>query len=150
MTEIILKLVMVVETQYAEVINIYRDKLKNEEFRQNFDVFRLPIFRNEAKMLEKILIRGNEEGVWNIRDPHMRAYSYAFALFGLAETVEPDTEMMKQKIRELTKFMLQIDIPEEHGEESQNVIKIFNYKNNIKKTGRRAQQDRSDHEYHCT
>lgn len=115
-TEIILKLVMVIEAQFAGVINTYRDKLKNEEFRQNFDVFRLPIFRNEAKMLEKILIRGNEEGVWNICDPHMRAYSYAFALFGLAETTEPDTEMMKQEIREITRLMLRIDIPEEHEE----------------------------------
>ena len=113
-TEVIQKLVMVIETQFAEVINLYRDKLENEEFHQNFDVFRLPIFRNEAKMLEKILIRGNEEGVWNIRDPHMRAYSYAFALFGLAEATEPDTKMMQREIRELTKLMLQIDISEEN------------------------------------
>lgn len=64
-TELIKKLLMVTEAQFAEVINAYRDKLKNEEFRQNFDVLRLPIFRNEAKMLEKILICGNEEGVWS-------------------------------------------------------------------------------------
>ena len=114
-TEIIRKLLMVLEAQFTEVIDGYRDKLENEEFRQNFDVFRLPIFRNEAKMLEKILIRGNEEGVWNIRNPHIRAYSYAFALFGLAETTETDTEIMKQEIREITKLMLQINIPEENG-----------------------------------
>ena len=113
-TELITKLVMTIEAQFEAVINAYRDKLENEEFHQNFDVFRLPIFRNEAKMLEKILIRGNEEGVWNIRDPHMRACSYAFALFGLAEAAEPDTEMMKKEIRELTKLMLQIEIPEEN------------------------------------
>ena len=118
-TEIITKLVMVLEAQFAEVINVYRDKLKNEEFHQNFDVFRLPIFRNEAKMLEKILIRGNEEGAWNIRDPHMRAYSFAFAMFGLAEATEPDAEMMKQEIRELTKLMLQIELPEENEEGEQ-------------------------------
>ena len=111
-TELIQKLLMVTEAQFTEVIHIYRDKLKNEEFRQNFDVFRLPIFRNEAKMLEKILIRGNEEGVWNIRDPHIRAYSYIFAMFGLAETPELDTDMMKQEIREITRLMLQIEIPE--------------------------------------
>ena len=114
-TEFITKLVMTTEVQFEAVINAYRDKLENEEFHQNFDVFRLPIFRNEAKMLEKILIRGNEEGVWNIRDPHMRACSYAFALFGLAEAEEPDTEMMKKEIRELTKLMLQIEIPEENA-----------------------------------
>ena len=107
---------MVTEAQFTEVIHIYRDKLRNEEFRQNFDVFRLPIFRNEAEMLEKILIRGNEEGVWNIRDPHIRAYSYIFAMFGLAETPEVDTEVMKQEIREITRLMLQIDIPEENEE----------------------------------
>ena len=114
-TELIKKL-LVTEAQFTEVINAYRDKLKNEEFRQNFDVFRLPIFRNEAKMLEKILIRGNEEGVWNIRDPHIRAYSYIFAMFGLAETPELDTEMMKREIWEITKLMLQIEISEENTE----------------------------------
>ena len=111
---------MVTEAQFAAVIDLYRDKLKNEDFRQNFDVFRLPIFRNEAKMLEKILIRGNEEGVWKIRDPHMRAYSYIFAMFGLAEATEVDTEMMKQEIWEITKFMLQIEIPEGRNQEGES------------------------------
>lgn len=115
-TEIIRKLLMVTQVQFVAVINLYRDKLKDEEFRQNFDVFRLPIFRNEAKMLEKILIRGNEEGVWKIHDPHMRAHSYIFAMFGLAEATEVDTEMMKQEIREITKLMLQIEISEEDEE----------------------------------
>ena len=109
--ELIRKLVRITEVQFTEVIDAYREKLKEEEFRQNFDVFRLPIFRNEAKMLEKILIRGNEEGAWKIRDPHMRAYSYIFAMFGLAEAAEVDTEMMKQEIREITKLMIQIEIP---------------------------------------
>ena len=112
-TEVMRKLLTILEVQFTENINIYRDKLKNKEFRQNFDVFRLPIFRNQAEMFEKILIRGNEEGVWNIRDPHIRAYSYAFALFGLAETTETDTEVIKQELREITKLMLQIEIPEE-------------------------------------
>lgn len=118
-TEIIRKLLTVTEAQFTAVIHAYRDKLKNEEFHQNFDVFRLPIFRNEAEMLEKILIRGNEEGVWNIHDPHMRAYSYAFAMFGLAEVPELDTEMMKQEIREITKLMLQIEISEVKAEGEQ-------------------------------
>ena len=106
----------ITEVQFTEVIDSYREKLKEEEFRQNFDVFRLPIFRNEAKMLEKILIRGNEEGAWNIRDPHVRAYSYFFAMFGLAETPEVDAEMMKREIREITRLMLQIEITEEKEE----------------------------------
>ena len=117
--ELIRKLVRITEVQFTEVIDAYREKLKEEEFRQNFDVFRLPIFRNEAKMLEKILIRGNEEGAWNIRDPHVRAYSYFFAMFGLAEAPEVDAEMMKREIREITRLMLQIEITEEKEEGDQ-------------------------------
>ena len=117
--ELIRKLVRITEVQFTEVIDTYREKLKEEEFRQNFDVFRLPIFRNEAKMLEKILIRGNEEGAWNIRDPHIRAYSYFFAMFGLAESPEVDAEMMKREIREITRLMLQIEITEEKEEGDQ-------------------------------
>ena len=71
MTELIKKLLMVTETQFTEVINVYRDKLKNEEFRQNFDVF--------------------------------RAYSYIFAMFGLAETPEPDTAEEKSREKEKRK-----------------------------------------------
>lgn len=112
-TELIRKLLKVTEAQFVGGIDQYRDRLKKEEFRQNFDVFRLPIFRNEAEMLEKILVRGNKEGAWNIRDPHIRAYSYIFAMFGLAEATEIDTEMMKREIREVTKHMLQIEITEE-------------------------------------
>ncbi|WP_256447414.1 hypothetical protein [Kineothrix sp. MSJ-39] len=37
-------------------------------------------------------------------------------MFGLAEATEPDTEMMQQEIREITKLMLQIDISEEKAE----------------------------------
>ena len=118
-SELIRKLVRITEVQFTEVIDAYREKLKEEEFRQNFDVFRLPIFRNEAKMLEKILIRGNEEGAWNIRDPHVRAYSYFFAMFGLAESPEVDAEMMKREIREITRLMLQIEITEEKEEGDQ-------------------------------
>ena len=115
-TEIIRKLLAVTQAQFVRVITAYRDQLEHEEFRQNFDVFRLPIFRNEAKMLEKILIRGNEEGVWNIRDPRIWAYSYIFAMFGLAEAPKLDPEMMKQEIREITRLMLQIEIPEANEE----------------------------------
>lgn len=37
-------------------------------------------------------------------------------MFGLAETPEPDTEMMKREIREIIKLMLQIEISEENME----------------------------------
>ena len=43
---------MVLETQFTENMEVFREKLK-EEFRQNFDVFRLPIFRSEAQMMAK-------------------------------------------------------------------------------------------------
>lgn len=46
-------------------------------------------------MLEKVLIRGNEEGVWTIRNPHMRAYSYAFAMFHIV----PMQKIMAQPCR---------------------------------------------------
>lgn len=110
--EMIRTLQRVLEMQFTENMNRYREKLKEEEFRQNFDIFRLPVFRSEAEMLEKILIRGNEEGVWNIRNPHMRAYTYTFAMFGLTETTETDAETMKQEIREVTRLLLQVEIPE--------------------------------------
>ena len=117
--EIMRKVLAVFEVQFIGNIHLYREKLRNPEFRQNFDVFRLPIFRSAAEMLEKILIRGNEEGAWNIRDPHVRAYSYFFAMFGLAEAPEVDPEMMKREIREITKLMLQIEITEEKEEGDQ-------------------------------
>ena len=43
----------------------------------------------------------------------MRAYSYAFAMFGLAETTEMDAETMTQEIRDVTRLLLQVEIPEE-------------------------------------
>lgn len=64
-TELIGKLLMVTEAQFAEVIHVYRDKLRNEE------------------------------GVWNIRDPHMREYSYIFAMFGLANGINTDKEIKR-------------------------------------------------------
>ncbi len=107
------RILMVLEVQFVKNIELFREKLKEEEFRQNFDVFRLPIFRSEAKMLEKLLIRGNEEGVWQIDHPHIRAYSFAFAMFGLAETVEVDTDVIRKEIWEVAEAMLQVRIPRE-------------------------------------
>lgn len=114
--DIMKQFLMVLEKQFTENIEIYIDKLKGEEFRQNFDVFRLPIFRSEAKMLEKLLIRGNEEGIWQIENPHIRAYSFAFAMFGLAETTETDTDNIRREIWAVAEALLQIEIPKESSE----------------------------------
>ena len=113
------KVLTVFEVQFVGNIHIYREKLKNPEFRQNFDVFRLPIFRSAAEMLEKILIRGNEEGAWTIRHPHARAYSYVFAIFGLGEITETDTEIIRQEIWKLTKLMLGVEISREDNDGEQ-------------------------------
>lgn len=112
--DIMKQILTVLETQFTENMEVFREKLKEEEFRQNFDVFRLPIFRSEAQMLEKILIHGNEEGAWQIDNPHIRAYSFAFAMFGLAETTETDTDVIRKEIWELAETMLQVKFSREN------------------------------------
>ena len=109
--DIMERILMVLEAQFAENIELYKDRLKEEAFRQNFDVFRLPVFRNEAPMLEKLLIRGNEEGIWQIDNPHIRACSFAFAMFGLAETTEMDTDVIRKEIWALAEAMFQVKFP---------------------------------------
>ena len=42
-----------------------------------------------------------------------------FAMFGLAEAPDIDTESMRQEIREVAELMLQIEIPEETQEGEQ-------------------------------
>lgn len=114
--DIMNQILTVLETQFTENMEVFREKLKEEEFRQNFDVFRLPIFRSKAQMLEKILIRGNEEGVWKIDNPHIRAYSFAFAMFGLAETTETDTDVIRKEIWNVAEVMLQVKFPRENAD----------------------------------
>ena len=104
---------MILEAQFTENIEKFKDRLKEEKFQQNFDVFRLPIFRNEAQMLEKVLIRGNEDGSWHIENPHIRAYSFAFAMFGLAETTELSPDIVGKEIWAVAEAMLQVKIPRE-------------------------------------
>lgn len=117
--DIMKQILMMWETQFTENMGIFRERLKEEEFRQNFDVFRLPIFRSEAQMLEKILIRGNEEGIWQIDNPHIRAYSFAFAMFGLAETPETDTDVIRKEIWEVAEVMLQVKFQGENPDENE-------------------------------
>ena len=46
---------------------------------------------------------------------HIRSYSFAFAMFGLAETAEIDTDVMRQEIWEVAEALLQIKIPRENA-----------------------------------
>ena len=57
------------------------------------------------------MIRGNEEGIWQIDNPHIRAYSFAFAMFGLAETTEMDTDVIKKEIWAVAEAMFQVKFP---------------------------------------
>lgn len=107
--EAITTILSVLEKQFVENIRCYKEKLKEEEFRQNFEVLRLPIFRNEAKMVEKLIIRGNEEGVLHIENPKIRAYSFVFALFGLAEVSELEPDVISREIWTIAESMLQIN-----------------------------------------
>lgn len=103
-------LLSIMEKQFVENIGYYGEKLKGEEFRQNFEVLRLPIFRSEADMVEKLIIRGNAEGVLHIENPKVRAYSFVFALFGLAEVSELDTDVISHEIWEIAETMLQVSL----------------------------------------
>lgn len=108
--EAVTTILSVLERQFVENIRCYREKLKEEEFRQNFEVLRLPIFRSEADMVEKLIIRGNAEGVLHIENPKVRAYSFVFALFGLAEVSELDTDVISHEIWEIAETMLQVSL----------------------------------------
>ena len=107
--EAVTTILSVLEKQFVENIRCYKEKLKEEEFRQNFEVLRLPIFRNEAKMVEKLIIRGNAEGVLHIENPKIRAYSFVFALFGLAEVSELEPDVISREIWAIAESMLQIN-----------------------------------------
>ncbi len=81
--------------------------LENEEFLQNFDVLRLPIYREQQKYLEKIIERGNKEGVFHVENPHLRAFSIIFAVFGITESLEGE-EAILLEMNEIIKKMLDL------------------------------------------
>lgn len=90
----------------ANIEYIGRD-LESEEFIQNFDVLRLPVYREQQKYLEKIIERGNREGVFHVENPRIRAFSIMFAVFGISESLEED-EAMKLEMNEIVKKMLDL------------------------------------------
>lgn len=86
----------------------YIDKdFQDEEFLQNFDVLRLPVYRNLQKYLEKIIVRGNREGVFHVENPHMRSFSIVFAVFGITESMEKEAAM-RAEMNDIIKKMLEL------------------------------------------
>lgn len=79
--------------------------LENEEFLQNFDVLRLPVYREEQKYLEKIIERGNREGVFHVENPRIRAFSIIFAVFGIAESLEGKEAMLSEMNEVINKML---------------------------------------------
>lgn len=101
------KLVEITGKQFEANKKYIGEDLKNEEFLQNFDVLRLPVYREQQKYLEEIIERGNREGVFHIENPRMRAFSIIFAVFGIAESLEED-EAMRVEMNEVIKKLLDL------------------------------------------
>lgn len=101
------KLVEITGRQFEANKRYIDEDLKSEEFLQNFDVLRLPVYRKQQKYLEKIIERGNREGVFHVENPRMRAFSIMFAVFGVAESLEGE-EAMRLEMNEIIKRMLDL------------------------------------------
>lgn len=98
------KLIAITGKQFKENLKYVGRDMENQEFLQNFDVLRLPVYREQQKYLEKIIVRGNKEGVFHVENPRMRAFSIIFAVFGISESLEGDEAMlaeMKEIVRKL-------------------------------------------------
>lgn len=101
------KLVEITGKQFASNKKYIGKDLENEEFLQNFDVLRLPVYREQQKYLEKIIERGNREGVFHVDNPRIRSFSIIFAVFGIAESLEGDGAMLAE-VNEVVKKMLDL------------------------------------------
>lgn len=82
--------------QFKNTLEYMGKELNCEEDMQNFDVIRLPVFRKLREYLERILIRGNEAGEFNIENPRLRSYSFMFAIFGVGESLADIADMKKE------------------------------------------------------
>lgn len=89
-------LLEIIEKQFEANLAYVGDDLKDEEYLQNLDVLRLPIYREQQHYLEKIIERGNREGVFHVDNPHMRAFSILFAVFGISESMEKKEAMLSE------------------------------------------------------
>lgn len=99
------KVLEITGKQFESTRKYIGDDLENEELLQNFDVIRLPVFREKQKYLEKIIERGNREGAFHVENPRIRAFSIIFAVFGVAESLE-SKETMQLEMNEIIKKML--------------------------------------------
>lgn len=93
--------------QFEENLRYIGEDMKNEEFLQNFDVLRLPIYREQQKYLEKLIERGNREGAFHVENPRLRAFSIMFAVFGVTESLTGGEEI-RREIDEIIRRMLDL------------------------------------------
>lgn len=104
-TEILDRIITLTGQQVESTINYVGSEMKQEEFMQNFDVIRLPVYRRLKEYMVKIIERGNREGIFQVEDPNMRAYSIVFAVFGVGESLE-SREAMEAEMHEIIRRML--------------------------------------------
>lgn len=103
------ELMEIAAQQFKSVIEYLRVDLDNEESIQNFDVIRLPVYRELQSCLEKIIERGNRDGVFHIDHPRIRAFSVMFAIFGIAESLEGEAAMRTEMEAVINRMLKQGD-----------------------------------------
>lgn len=106
-TEILDRIITLTGQQFESTINYVGSEMKQEEFMQNFDVIRLPVYRRLKECMVKIIERGNREGIFRVEDPNMRAYSIVFAVFGVGESLE-SRQVMEAEMHEIIRRMLDL------------------------------------------
>ena len=106
-TEILDRIITLTGQQFKSTINYVGSEMKQEEFMQNFDVIRLPVYRRLKECMVKIIERGNREGIFQVGDPNMRAYSIVFAVFGVGESLE-SRQAMEAEMHEIIRRMLDL------------------------------------------
>ena len=106
-TEILDRIITLTGQQFESTINYVGSEMKQEEFMQNFDVIRLPVYRRLKECMVKIIERGNREGIFQVEDPNMRAYSIVFAVFGVGESLE-SRQAMEAEMHEIIRRMLDL------------------------------------------
>lgn len=99
------QLIEITMKQFQESRKYMGKDLEDEELLQNFDVLRLPVYRELQYYLEKIIEQGNRESVFHVENPRIRAFSIMFAVFGIAESLEEEA-VMRSEMYEVIRRML--------------------------------------------
>ncbi|MCR5154218.1 MAG: TetR/AcrR family transcriptional regulator [Lachnospiraceae bacterium] len=68
----------------------------SEEKRFNFDTLRLKTYYRLTECIKKILEKGTQTGVWDIKNPELRAASLMFAIYGMSRADSTVEEMMDE------------------------------------------------------